>query len=307
LFFESPRFTSIYFTKLFIIFSTISKPCQVMDLCHELVDIFLIWGQLDTHCNDGISFANPSSDDIRFKAKSLILAIQNSGKLSEVIELYRGRLCYTIRLTIRAIGKEYATDIMRQHKIKSQGRKSAFLDEVDLATDSFNLPTSEFISLMTTNQYLEFMGMIHEQVLLLLESGVSVNKYCREEGISLRTDAVIDTSSSGDSESIVDTDFSSQTAVLQSATEVAAKSISEILRVRKEMNSPKSFDDIKRLWESCIQFIQSIESVSSSKCYGLRSALMGLVKSFIEKKHESNLASLASTLEGETWVQCDVR
>jgi len=282
-----------------------------MDLCHELVDMFLIWGQVDTYGNDDIYRTTSSADDIRFKAKSLLLALQNSGKMSEVIELYRGKLCNTIRVLIRAIGKEYATDIIKHHKIKSQGKNSSssdVLDDIDLAADSINASTSEFLSLMTISQYLEFMGMIFEQALTFLESGVSVNKYCREEGFSLRTDTAIDKSSSGDSDIMDDIpDISSQSSVLHSATEVAAKSISEILRVKKETNPPKNFDDIKRLWDLCLQFIQKIETISSRKCYGLRSALMGLVKSFIEQKHESNLASLASTLEGENWVQCDVR
>lgn len=285
-----------------------------MDLCHELVDIFLTWGQVDSYGNDDIYKMSASADEIRFKAKSLLLALQNSGKMSDVAELYRGKLCNTIRVTIRAIGKEYAADIFKHHKMKTQGKKSsftsltAFLDDIDLTADSFNASTSEFLALMTMGQYLDFLGMIFEQVLIFIESGVSVNKYFREEGISLRKDTAIEKSSFVDRETVDDIpDIQSQTVVLHSATEVASKAVSEILRVRKETNAPKIFEDIKRLWEICLQFIQKIETLSSSKCYGLRSALMGLLKSFIEQRHESNLANLASTLEGENWVQCDVR
>jgi len=198
-----------------------------MDLCHELVDMFLNWGQIDIYENEGFSYRmSATAEELRYKAKSLLLALQTSDKMFEVTELYRQKLCTTIRVTIRAIGKEYASDIIKHHKLKSQGKKfsmSAFLDDIDLVADNVNASTSEFISLMTIGQFLDFMGMIFEQVLIFIESGVSVNKYFREEGISLRTDASIDKTSSGDSEMVDDIpEIPSQITVLHSAIDVAA-------------------------------------------------------------------------------------
>jgi hypothetical protein len=283
-----------------------------LDLSHQLVDIFLHWGQSDdTFENVSIYRFSSSDDETRIKTKSLLLALQNSGKMLQVTDLYRETLCNTIRVTLRTIGREYAADVVKHHKMKSQGKRISwhkFLDDLDLTMDSFNAPTSEFLSIITAGQFLEFIGMIFEQVTTFIESGVSVTKYLREEGISLSVCSSIIQASSNTNDTLDDTPLTpSHVTVLQSAVDVAVNSIAEILRVRKESNIPINYDDVKRIWDSCLKFTQNIEKISSSKCYGLRSALLGLVKSFIEQKHESNLASLASALEGENWNQCDVR
>jgi vacuolar protein sorting-associated protein 54 len=63
---------------------------------------------------------------------------------------------------------------------------------------------------------------------------------------------------------------------------------------------------MRRLWDSCIAFTLQLERISGQKAYVLRSTLLAQAKAFVERKHESNMSSLAAALDSERWTQCDV-
>ena len=93
---------------------------------------------------------------------------------------------------------------------------------------------------------------------------------------------------------------------LVNAAELAHKTISEILRSRKDMHSLISLDGMRQLWDSCLSFTLQLEGFTGSKAYGLRSTLLAQAKAFVERKHENHMASLASALDSEKWVQISV-
>ena len=147
--------------------------------------------------------------------------------------------------------------------------------------------------------------MLFEQILSLLKGAVGVSKFLREEGIVLKDEPVVGEANEGAKGASVGGAKTTTTA-LTAAADLSHKSISELLRLRKESHSLITFDEMKRLWDTCLSFTLSIEKFSGQKAYGLRSTLLTQAKAFVERRHEANMASLVSALDGERWNQCDV-
>jgi vacuolar protein sorting-associated protein 54 len=95
--------------------------------------------------------------------------------------------------------------------------------------------------------------------------------------------------------------------IVASAAELSAKSIAELLRLRKEVHSLVSLDEMRRIWDICTKFIEEVEKLSGHKCVALRSMLLTQAKAFVERKHDSNMTALAAALDSERWTQCEVR
>lgn len=95
-------------------------------------------------------------------------------------------------------------------------------------------------------------------------------------------------------------------AILVSAAELSSKSIAELLRLRKEVHSMVTLEEIRQIWDTCMKFIEDVEKLSGHKCTALRSMLFVQAKAFVERKHESNMSSLAAALDSERWAQCEV-
>jgi vacuolar protein sorting-associated protein 54 len=91
-----------------------------------------------------------------------------------------------------------------------------------------------------------------------------------------------------------------------SAADLALKSIAELLRLRKEAHSLLKLDEMKELWDTCLNFTLKIEEVSDSRATGLRSTLVGQAKAFLDRTHESNMSALMAALDLERWTQCEV-
>ena len=95
-----------------------------------------------------------------------------------------------------------------------------------------------------------------------------------------------------------------------SASDLATKSVAELLRLRKEAHSLLTLAEMKQLWDTCFQFTLEVERLYSdpkARAVGLRSTLVGQAKSFLDRTHESNMAALVAALDSERWTQCEVR
>lgn len=89
--------------------------------------------------------------------------------------------------------------------------------------------------------------------------------------------------------------------------DLAAKSIAELLRLRKEAHSLINLDSMKQLWDTCMSFTISVEGFGNkTKSVGLRSTLSGQAKAFLDRTHEFNMSALAHALDSERWMQCEV-
>eukprot|EP01038_Epipyxis_sp_PR26KG_P011823 gene11823-15822_t len=93
---------------------------------------------------------------------------------------------------------------------------------------------------------------------------------------------------------------------LTGACELAQRSITQIINLRKEANSKLTVDKMKFLWEISLQFVLSVEEVSGSTAYIIRQCLLLQTKSFLAYSHESFKGKLVNALDNERWVQCDI-
>ncbi len=248
-----------------------------MDLSNDVVELFLSW-------NDGSANA-----EMRVKVKNTILALKKCKKLSTMADIYRENLCETIRVTIRTTVAECAVDAAKDFKKPLVPSATIVSIPSKDGDESNKTSITEGVTSMTFEQFMDCLDMIFEQSLSLLKSAAKVNKFCLEEGISLKED-----------------ESSRDVSALSAASDLSHKSISEILRLRKDAHSLITFEDMRRLWDSCLAFTLQVEKVSGQKAYGLRSTLLAQAKAFVERKHEANMSSLVAALDGERWNQCDV-
>lgn len=288
------------------------------------------------HNNGTSALANSTTSislrsERRIKVKHTVKALQKCEQLSSVADAYREKLCDTIRVTVRTTVSECAADAAKDTTLLSSptdtnaststaGGASKNGTEQQQPKSSI---TKGIVS-MTFEQFMECMNMIFEQVLALLQSAAGVSKFFREEGISLkdgpdmgagnqRSDRTLSKDASISKRTNrhmprSQTEMASSTSpsAVFSASDLSHKSITELLRLRKEAHSLVSFDEMKRLWDSCLAFTLQVEKFSGQKAYGLRSTLLAQAKAFVERRHEGNMSSLVATLDGERWTQCDV-
>ena len=246
----------------------------------------------------------------RTKVKHTILAMKKCGKLSLMADIYREKLCDTIRVTIRTTVSECAADAAKDASLiptasativsipeRSHGGKES--------KDDMTAPKSsiiEGVTSMSFDQFMECLDMIYEHVLSLLKSAAGVNQFTLEEGISFKDDDTSEGSEGGESNA----NSSSTPSALAAGADLSHRSISEILRLRKDTHSLITFEEMRRLWDSCLAFTIQLEKISGQKAYVLRSTLLSQAKAFVERKHEANMSSMAAALDTERWTQCDV-
>jgi vacuolar protein sorting-associated protein 54 len=164
------------------------------------------------------------------------------------------------------------------------------------------------VASMSLEQFIDCINMLFEQVLGLLWGAVAVNKFCIEEGLVF-DDKIVNTgtgSENGHSSDNAQHTPSATAAALAAAVDLAEKSVSELLRLRREAHSLVSFDGMRQLWDTSLTFTLQLERFSGRKAYGLRSTLLAQAKSFVERKHEANMSTLAAAMDSERWVQCNV-
>jgi vacuolar protein sorting-associated protein 54 len=283
-----------------------------MDLSSDLVDMFLSWNSRN---NDDLFMqttpSSLSSNCRTSKVKNTILALKKCGKLSTMAEIYKEKLSETIRVTVVTTISECAVDAAKGDVlITSSSATIVAIPEKGMKDDA---PINDItkpsiidgVTSMSFDQFMECLDMIYENILSLLKSAASVNKFCLEEGISFKDDGATDERNNGDI-STGRNSTSSHPSALSSGADISHRSISELLRLRKDSHSLISFEEMRRLWDSCLAFTLQVEQLSGQKAYVLRSTLLSQAKAFIERKHEANMSSLVATLDAERWVQCDV-
>jgi len=264
----------------------------VRNITDELVDTFLSWGtegDIDFRAPPRISLTTDRRANIRGVVQSLRLC----GQLSVAGATYQKRLCDLISVTVKAIVTECVADAA---KTTSNGADASAKGISGVAS-------------MSLDQFLDCLKMLFEQVLGLMWGAVAVNKYCISEGILLDDKAAANeatNSTDGQGNEASQLTKSATAAALSAAADLAEKSVSELLRLRREAHSLVSFDGMRQLWDTSLTFTLQLERFSGKKAYGLRSTLLAQAKSFVERKHEANMSSLVAALDSERWVQCNV-
>jgi vacuolar protein sorting-associated protein 54 len=267
-------------------------------------------GNIDYHAPPLMSL----TPERRSKIRGVIHSLRVCRKLSDAGAAYQKKLCELISVTIKAIVTECVADAAKNSGAVADGTSSA----------PPNKGTMVGVASMSLEQFFDCINMLFEQVLGLLWSAFAVNKFCIDEGFILDDNAqnssISTLPSSGNVENESSTDAASAArerssqqhtpsataAALAAAADLTEKSVSELLRLRREAHSIVSFDGMRQLWDTCLAFTHQLEKFSGRKSYGLRSTLMAQAKSFVERKHEANMSALVAALDSERWVQCNV-
>ena len=263
----------------------------VSNLKDELVEIFLSWNSSSNHesiLSDGPVAMTPmkpsNPEHVLVRVREIVRALQKCKSLSSTKEAYSSRLQDVIRMTVRTTVGEFAADVAPQGAVQS----------VAMGTSS-----------MTLNRFLDCLDMIFEQVLLLINSAYAVNEFFIAEGFNFQDENGVDTGVSDNSDAAMTS--SPLLSVVAAASELASKSISELLRLRKDAHSLVTLGEMKAIWDSCSSFALQIEKLGSNgHTSTLRTALLAQAKAFVERRHESNMSSLAAALDSERWIQCEV-
>ena len=247
--------------------------------------------------------------------------MKKCGKLSTMADIYREKLCDTIRVTIKTTVSECAADAAKDSSLTPNASativsipEKGTVDGANEGNDNTGAGTSkssiiEGVTSMSFDQFMECLDMIYDHVLSLLKSAAGVNKFCLEEGISFKDEDALDKRSVDDgsnSRGNGNVSSSSSPSALSAGADLSHRSVSELLRLRKDTHSLITFEEMRRLWDSCLAFTLQLERISGQKAYVLRSTLLAQAKAFVERKHEANMSSLAAALDTERWMQCDV-
>lgn len=205
----------------------------------------------------------------KMRVPELVRGLELCNALSSTGTLYGNRLNDVIRMTVRTTVGEFA--------------------EENVAVANASTTVKAGVTSMTLERFLDCLDMLFEQITSLLKASVDVKEFCKQEGIVMN-----------------DEETSLTVQAVTSAAELSAKSISELLRLRKDAHSLVSLEEMKRLWDVCMSFTTQFETLTDYKATGLRSTLLAQAKAFSERNHESNMSSLVAALESERWTQCDV-
>lgn len=248
----------------------------VTNLREELVEVFMDWKPSTT----GL----PPNHD---RVQDIVKALHKCQGWDATWQAYRNRLHDVLRLTLRTVVGEFSSS-----------------------------PTSS----LTVQAFLECLDVTTEQFMSLLQAAVAVKGYCLEykvfTGPKVATSSPnsdedakqdVTTEESNDSKPSNSNSIEEQASgVVTSSAELAAKSVSELLRLRKEAHSLVSLDEMKQIWDKCSSFSVQLEELTHAKATAMRSALLAQAKAFAERQHEKHMSALAAALDSERWTQCQV-
>lgn len=282
----------------------------VSNLRDELVEMFLAWnstaalGAESSAAYGGGGAAALSATKasplhhVKCRVREITSALRSCKALSKTRDAYATRLQDVIRMTVRTTVGEFAVDVAPSGAVQS----------VAMGASS-----------MTLQRFMDCLDMLFEQLLALLTSASMVDEFLVAEGVQIwdgdsvtgendaRGELRGSTDESSPDTSHVAVPVTPLSSVVAAASELSSKSISELLRLRKDAHSLVTLGEMKAIWDACMTFTLQLETLSGTgHTSTLRTTLSAQAKSFVERRHESNMSSLAAALDSERWVQCEV-
>ena len=194
--------------------------------------------------------------------------LQICNAINKTSELYQRRLQQMIRMTVRTTIAEFME-----------------------SSSTTNNRTTGGVTGMAYPAFYNCLQLLIEEIQSILTMAHRVDEFC-------------------ESENIFGEDGQEQRwtkEVVAQGSELATRSIAELLRLRREAHSVISLAEMKQLWDTCILFTTRMEAYSNqNRAVSLRSTLVGQAKSFLDRTHESNMSALVAALDSERWSQCEV-
>lgn len=218
-------------------------------------------------------FSSPRQEKDR--VKNVVEALTLCKAMEKTGQIYERRLQQTIRMTVRTTIAEF---VESSDSTKSGGSG---------------------VTGMTYPDFYECLQLLIEEIMTILKMARRVDEFCKEE-------VIFDSDESKDNDEEISSSRWTQDAIV-AAADLAAQSIAELLRLRKEAHSLIKLDQMKQLWDTCMDFTTTVEDFGNkSKAVGLRSTLAGQAKAFLDRTHESNMSALVAALDSERWTQCEI-
>ena len=198
--------------------------------------------------------------------------LQTTSHLQMAAGLYSQRLLDTVKVTVKTTVSECASDV------GGSGGGGG-------------------VTSMSFPQFISCLEMLFEQILALLSSSSSAVKALKVAGIDLKMNltrgggggGVGDGGGGGGSGGNPGVESENP---LFAASELAHRSISELLRIRKDAHSLLGHAEMKQMWDSCLAFTLELETHSIGiKAWGLRSTLLSQAKAFVEVSERASEAA----------------
>ena len=208
----------------------------------------------------------------RDRVQETVEGLQLCNAIQKTSELYQRRLQQMIRMTVRTTIAEFME-----------------------SSSTTNNRATGGVTGMTYPAFYNCLQLLIEEIQSILTMAHRVDEFCASENIF--------------GEESPDTQQQqrwTQQAVAQ-GSELATKSIAELLRLRKEAHSMISLIEMKQLWDTCISFTIKMEGYSNqTRAVSIRSTLVVQAKAFLDRTHETNMSALVAALDSERWSQCEV-
>eukprot|EP00606_Chrysophyceae_sp_TOSAG23-5_P000849 GSChrysophyteH2.ASY1.ANO1.521.1 assembled CDS len=262
-------------------------------------------------------------DDTGLSLGQLMQALLLINKLEPAFNMYKNRLVEGLKLIVRTCVTEYMTG--------SGSITSDIADDADAGTSSNVQPFAKRIRAMPIEQFLSCVIICFEHLLKALQRANRVHIYMlrslkqqdSQRASGGEADRALD-SMPGSEGTIAVADASGgegedggrggSTESLQelsklcliSACDIAQRALSQLLLMRKADAARLSLSSMQLLWKTASHFASSVEEISESSAYIMRQALQQQTVAFLAHIHEQAKLKLASTMNTEKWVQCDV-
>ncbi|EGZ23595.1 hypothetical protein PHYSODRAFT_295925 [Phytophthora sojae] len=94
--------------------------------------------------------------------------------------------------------------------------------------------------------------------------------------------------------------------VVRKTCEFSQRSVSNLFAVRKEVQAVYTMPQLRKVYDTTMDFVVSIEKLTGKTDYTLRGALFSQLKLFLEKYHQTQVTKLVSTLDHELWKNTEV-
>ena len=250
----------------------------VTNLREELVEVFLGWNTNINNSNNNNATVYSTRQEKEERVRDIVRALTECKALDATREAYSNRLQDVIRMTVRTTVGEFA------------------------AEDGGSSVLSRSATAMSLERFLDCLDMLFEQLLALLQSANGVDQFCANAGYFVVEQ---DQQQQQEEEEEGAEPSRPMGTVMIAAADLSSKSVSELLRLRKEAHSLVTLQQMKTIWDACLSFITTVEEMSGHSST-LRSTLLAQAKAFVERKHESNMSALVAALDSEIWKQCDV-
>ncbi|KAF1789384.1 Vps54-likeVacuolar protein sorting-associated protein 54, C-terminal [Phytophthora cactorum] len=265
-------------------------------------------------------------DTVQQETKRLVDVLFRLDALDDTVKTYLDQLNEEIRVVVKTVVTETIA-------VSSSSKNSSGSDLG--ASSGSESKVSIQLRALTSDEFLQCVQMIFEHLLMLLKRAVVVQDIlvksmqrkineATEEEKRLKAGAGNEGKSNGqkiqrlqkadEQKTLGDWKKKTRCAkvireideVVRKTCEFSQRSVSNLFAVRKEVQAVYTMPQIRKLYDTTMDFVVSIEKLTGKTDYTLRGALFSQLKLFLEKYHQTQVTKLVSTLDHELWKNTEI-